>query len=416
MYGSDGFKRRDVLRGTMAVGGLVGLSACATAPRATLQAARPSLDRPPLVPMRLLANEITDVKSCIRPFRVAGPNLDAEQIGDTLVIHNYGHGGSGWSLSWGSAEVAVGKAMSVLPKEIAVIGCGIVGLTAAVHAQRAGLKVTVYARELFARTRSNRAGGLWTPDSRISLTDPAGPGFGDVWEQMARVSWKAFRTYVGLPGAPVEFSNQYGLSDTPIVPRSEAVEPALGTYATTGMPVQSAEFGHYSDRIKDIIPQGHALAPEDNPFAVPYGRVVSQMYFNFGSYSHLLISEFLQGGGTFEMRDFHTPADFTRLREKLVINATGFAAKALCDDKLMIPVRGNTGWLPPQPEAHYGVRYRSALAISKSDGVLVMNFPYQKLGDMYGVGDSSEIPDRADIEAGIATIAPLFAPKIGAAA
>ena len=38
--------------------------------------------------------------------------------------------------------------MSVSPKEIAVIGCGIVGLTAAVLAQRAGAQVTIYTREM----------------------------------------------------------------------------------------------------------------------------------------------------------------------------------------------------------------------------------------------------------------------------
>ena len=412
MYGSDGFKRRDVLRGSMAVGGLVGLSACATAPRAPLTAAGPGFVRPPLVPLRLRADEIIDVKSCIRPFRPTGPNLNAEQIGDTLVIHNYGHGGSGWSLSWGSAEIAVGKAMSVAPKEIAVIGCGIVGLTAAVHAQRAGLKVTIYAREMFPRTRSVRANGSWTPDSRISLTEPAGPGFGDVWEHMARVSWKAFRSYVGLPGAPVDFSDQYGLSDTPIARHREELDPAIKeNYANSGMPHQSAEFGHYADRIKDIVPSTHDLAPEDNPFRGKYGRVQSQMYFNFGAYGHLLMAEFLEGGGKYEMRDFHSPADVTTLKEKVVIHSTGFAAKQLWNDKTMIPVRGQTGWLIPQPEAKYGVRYKDSNVLSKSDGVMLMYFPDMKAGDMFGVGDSSEIPDRSSIEAAIATLAPLFETK-----
>ena len=42
-------------------------------------------------------------------------------------------------------------ALSVLPREIAVVGCGIVGLTTAVVALQAGLKVTVYARDPMAR-------------------------------------------------------------------------------------------------------------------------------------------------------------------------------------------------------------------------------------------------------------------------
>jgi threonine dehydrogenase-like Zn-dependent dehydrogenase len=58
-------------------------------------------------------------------------------IGDTLVVHNYGHGGSGWSLL-GQRGGGGGQGSVVLPSEIAVVGCGIIGLTTAVVAQRAG--------------------------------------------------------------------------------------------------------------------------------------------------------------------------------------------------------------------------------------------------------------------------------------
>ena len=222
---SDGFGRRDLLRGALAIGGITSLSALSTTSQAAAATPQRLLKRPPLAPMRVDVGQIVDVKACLRPFRAAGPNLNAEMVGDTLVVHNYGHGGSGWSLSWGSAEVAVGKALSLLPKEIAVVGCGVVGLTAAVHAQRAGLKVTIYAREVFQRTRSMRAGGVWSPDSRIALTEPAGPEFAALWEHMARVSWKAFRSYVGLPGGPVQFGDQYSLSDTPFERRERGVGP-----------------------------------------------------------------------------------------------------------------------------------------------------------------------------------------------
>jgi glycine/D-amino acid oxidase-like deaminating enzyme len=165
------------------MGGLVGLGGCAVTPRnvAVVRPAAPSLPIedivPPLAPIRAHPDRIYDLRCCIRPFRTKGPNLDVEQISDATVVHNYGHGGSGWSLSWGSANIAVQKAVSTSPEQIAVIGCGIIGLTSALTAQRAGAQVTIYTHELLPKTRSVRANGSWTPDSRISLTEAAGPGF-----------------------------------------------------------------------------------------------------------------------------------------------------------------------------------------------------------------------------------------------
>src|SRR5215203_6054944 len=154
-------ERRDMLKGMLGSAGLAGLQACSPGVRPQQLSAPPLRpgERPALVSLRVTPDQLIDVKCCIRPLRAAGPNLGTEMIGDTLVVHNYGHGGSGWSLSWGSADIAVGKALSVLPREIAVIGCGIVGLTTAVLALQAGLKVTIYARDPLPRTRSFRASG-----------------------------------------------------------------------------------------------------------------------------------------------------------------------------------------------------------------------------------------------------------------
>lgn len=406
-------ERRSVLKGAAGLAGLVGLQACAPATK-MMAAPAPPLDpgkRARLVPMRTGLDQLIDVKCCLRPLRAAGPNLGTEMVGNTLVVHNYGHGGSGWSLSWGSAEVAVGKAMSVLPTEIAVVGSGIVGLTAAVMAQRAGLKVTLYARELLPRTRSFRASGSFTPDARVALVEPAGPAFGDLWEQMARFSWKMFRTYLGLPGNPVEFGDSYQVSDTPIERRKWPINPAIpDSWATKGLPQQNSEFAHFSERIKDIVPQAVELSAEENPFPAAYAQRSSQMHFNFASYGHTLLSEFFQRGGRYVMRDFHSPAEFAQLPERVVIHSTGYAARDLWQDKTVIPVRGQTGWLVPQPEANYGVRYRNASLISKADGVVVM-YNNPDMGDMLGVGNSMELPDRANIEEGLKTIAPLFAPN-----
>jgi len=407
--------RRSLLRTSFALGGLAGLGACATTPPS--RTAVPGTaglaveDIPPkLAPIRAHPDRIFDVRTCIRPFRVKGPNLDTEQIGDTLVVHNYGHGGSGWSLSWGSANVAVQKAMSVAPKKIAVIGCGIVGLTAAIVAQRAGAQVTIYAREFYNRTRSVRANGSWTPDSRICLSEQAGPGFGALWEQMARYSYKTFRFYMGLPGRPIDFADNYRLSDTPIEREDDTLDPAKGTYGSTGKIQQNGEFGQYSDLIRDLTPKPEILPEGSTPFPVKYARRSEVMFFNFGSYGHVLLSEFYGAGGKMEIREFHHPSELATLEEKVVINSPGYAARDLWKDKYMIPVRGQTGWLIPQPEVKYGIYYGGVSMLSKSDGVMVMSLGRGPVkGDLAGVGDANEVEDRAEIEDAVRVIEGLYA-------
>ena len=122
---------------------------------------------PPLAPFRADVERITKITVCTRPFRSVGPRIEAEKVGDKLVVHNYGHGGSGWSLSWGSGQMALDLALAgrdPASTEIAVIGCGALGLTSAILAQRAGAKsVTIYAKDLPAETRSSNATGSWTP-------------------------------------------------------------------------------------------------------------------------------------------------------------------------------------------------------------------------------------------------------------
>jgi glycine/D-amino acid oxidase-like deaminating enzyme len=368
------------------LGGLGALSACAGPGETFL--GPPAMDLPPrLAPIRAHKDRLFDITVCLRPFRAAGPRLDTEVIGDALVVHNYGHGGSGWSLSWGSATLALEKAMSRSPRQIAVIGCGALGLTAATLALRAGIPTTIYCKELIQQARSARASGLWTPDSRIAMTRDAAPGFGDRWERMARTSWKTWRGYLGLPGDPVLFRDRYLLSDG-----HDAPEPDQG-------------FAGYAGRIADLTPRSVALAPEWTPFAVEGVRRTSTLQFNVHDLGHQLLTDIHAMGGKVVRREFHSPAEFAQLREKVVINCTGYGARDLMGDDSIVPVRGQIGWLIPQPEVTYGLYYRDVSVVSRSDGIMVQAL---EGGDLKGFNDANETPERAESEAAVDVIADLY--------
>ena len=380
--------RRRLLQASSAFAA-TGLVGCVGLPR---QSALGGVDRaPPPAPLRARVDRLFDITVCLRPFRAAGPRLDAEQVGDKLVVHNYGHGGSGWSLSWGSGTLAVRKAMAGSPRRIAVIGCGALGLTSAILAQEAGAEVTIYAKDLLPDTRSARATGTWTPDSRIALTSAAALGFAAQWEEMARISFHRYRRYLGLPGSPVEWFDRYTLFDAP-PDQSRPTEDPLG-------------FASYSERIRDLMPRGEELAQGSTPFPVKTVRRNSQMKFNIADYGHTLLSDFRAAGGKFVRAEFATLSDVARLKENTIINCTGYGARTLCRDESIVPVRGQIGWLIPQPEVTYGLYYNGVSMLARRDGIVVQVL---EGGDMRGYNDANETVDRAESENAVKVLADLY--------
>ena len=342
--------RRSFLQGSGAVAGLsaMGLSGCArhvTAPVASAAPALPFYDAVgPIIPIRADTDRIFRITVCTRPFRPAGPRQDVERVGDKVVVHNYGHGGSGWSLSWGSADVVVRKVLGEgsAQREVAVIGAGALGLTAALTAQRAGLKVTIYARERAPYVRSVRATGSWTPDSRIALASAAAPDFPAQWEAMARTSFAMYMTYIGAAGTPVEWTDRYSLSDG---------QP----HVHTG---EGRDYVEYMDRIADLTPGSHDLPPGTTPFPTKYVRRSTSLTFNVADYARQLMTDFLIAGGTIETREFHSPQELTALPQRAIINCTGYAARQLWSDESIVPVRGQIAWLIPQEGVIYGLNYK----------------------------------------------------------
>ena len=131
------------------------------------------------------------------------------------------------------------------------------------------------------------------------------------------------------------------------------------------------------------------------------------MQFNVAELAHQLTTDFLLEGGHIETRVFHGPADLARLKQPVIVNCTGYGARALWKDETVVPVRGQITWLAPQPEVHYGLYYRHVNVLPRADGIVVQ---YGGENDMWGYGSEDETPDLAEAEAAIRTIAPLFEP------
>ena len=358
-----------------------------------------------LPPVQAEPSRLERITVCTRPFRAAGPRIEAErlhgtqlagtqlggkQLGSKLLIHNYGHGGSGWSLSWGSAARVLQllrESARVDPLgDIAVIGCGAMGLTTAVTLQRAGLRVRIYARDLPPDVRSSRATGLWSPDSRFALAKDAGADLAERWEAMARHSWSVYCSIAGKPNAPVDVHDRYLLSDlspTDAIALRQSEDP-IG-------------FAHFEHRLADLY-RGEDLGPGEHPFPTAWARRVSTFRFNIAAYTEKLLSEFRDAGGQLQRREFHTRDELTTLPESAVVHCTGYGARALFGDDSLIPVRGQIGWLPAQPELGYSLQWDRLSMVPRGDGIAVQ---VGAASDDTGWNDAGEIPNREESEAAV---------------
>lgn len=384
-------RRREFLKGAGAVMALGAFGACRQLPDSdpgSGYAVR-------LAPLRVSADRITRITVCTRPFRAAGPRTDVEKIGGRTVVHNYGHGGSGWSLSWGAGSLATASALAGGDRDIAVIGCGAMGLTTARQLQRAGARVTIYTKELPPNVRSSMATGLYTPDSRIALEEHATPEFKKAWAQMARQTYETFQSFLGIAGTPVEFIDSYSLSDDP-GPRPRRDPEGKPKFAEL-----------QREMTPDLMPAPIEYGPGQHQFGQRYLRRNSQLMFNLSSYARILLDDFAAAGGRLEIAEFRTPADLARIKEKTLVNCTGYGARELFADTSVIPVRGQITRLISQPEVGYGLRFKDVSFVPRRDGLLL-----QVTGenDYYGYDDATVVADRAEAEHATTTIMSLFAP------
>lgn len=331
--------RRSLLAAAPA--GLV-LSGCATT-GATSLTAKPEVCLPPV---RVSDDRVIRNIVGLRPFREEGFVVRAEPLGDKTIVHNYGHGGGGVTLSWGTGKLAIDLGLPGHSGPVAVLGAGVVGLTTARLVQEAGFPVTIYAAELPPATTSMIAGGQWHPSfvfRRRALT----PAFEAQLGAACGYAYRRFQVYAGrdygvrwMRNYEIRRSEQTGGSD----------EPWLA----------------------GMLPEVAQFAPGQHPFGDNWLHQWTGMLISPPVFLRRLMNDIQIAGGRIVTRRFPDRQTLAALPEKLVFNCTGLGARDLFGDQALRPMRGQLAVLLPQAEVDYAIsKYNGAYMFSREDGIVL---------------------------------------------
>jgi D-amino-acid oxidase len=314
----------------------------------------------------------------LRPFRPSGFRVAKEMVGETAVVHNYGHGGGGITLSWGTSKLAVDLGLPGHVGPVAVLGCGAVGLATARLAQEAGFDVTIYTKAMPPETTSNIAGGQWLPVSVYDSEKALTPEFTRQFVAAAQYGYRRYQIMTD-PRYGIRWMRNYTISETP--------------WQT---PINHGVYG----LIPDLLPEIKDLPAGPLFFGSRFVRQFDGMIVEPPIYLPAMLTDVRIAGGKVVVREMKSLGEVQALPQKLVFNCTGLGAKALFGDEELTPIRGQLTFLLPQPEVTYATVYENTYMFSRRDGVL--------LGGTHEMGDWNLQPDMTTKAAIMAKQARLF--------
>jgi D-amino-acid oxidase len=301
-----------------------------------------------LVPVQVDADRVIRTTVCLRPFRSHGFVLRRDNAGSKPLVHSYGHGGGGVSLSWGVAALSADLAGDPTQRTAAVVGAGAVGLATARVLQDRGFRVAMYAQAPPLETTSSRAGAQWSPVNTIDFSNRT-PEYN---ERFARASSLAYRTFQDLVGDAygVRWIENYSIDDDPNdTPLTHMRGVGLGA----------------------LYPDARVFGPGEHPFPGKYATRFDTMLIDPPVYLAAVFKDFLLRGGTFAIHSFHNLSEFGALDESIVFNCTGLGAKALLADDDMLPIKGQLTVLLPQPEVDYITLTPDLYMFPRADGIVL---------------------------------------------
>jgi glycine/D-amino acid oxidase-like deaminating enzyme len=299
-----------------------------------------------LPPVLVAPERIIRIDVGLRPYRASGFRVEREALGDKTLVHNYGHGGGGITLSWGTAKLAVDLGYDTSKPDVAVLGCGAVGLATARLLQERGARVRIYAKDLPPNTTSNVAGAQWWPASTFDDAHVTAE-FRQRHFEAARFAFRRYQSLVG-DAYGVSWETNYSLSNRPITTYPAAID----------------------DPMHALVVNQRDLAFDEHNFPRPFVRQFDTMMIETPLYLRRMERDVRQAGGEIIVREFADVSQIQALPEATIFNCTGLGAKSLFGDAELEPVRGQLAILLPQPEINYNTIARGYM-FGRRDGIVL---------------------------------------------
>jgi D-amino-acid oxidase len=304
----------------------------------------------------------------LRPFRDGSYRLEPHTQSGKYIVHNYGHGGAGITMSWGCAAQVLDIVRTYFTnspnRAIAVLGSGVMGLTAATRLlELDGATVTIYAEHFWADTTSNKAGGQWAA-SKVLYKDKE-LQFRAILEE----SYKRFKASI---------PNGFGVSERPNYDPAPAYnfEDVFKLCKNVPPPIIPPFLPARQD-LQRLPFEGHTD---------PGGCVYQTLLIEPPIFLKKLDGDLRTRGATFKQKTFKGAADVLGLQENIIINCTGLGSKQIWPDPALKPVKGQLALLRAQPELQY---------LYAQNGYMFPRGDYVVIGGSYETDFASPDPDPA---------------------
>ncbi len=271
----------------------------------------------------------------LRPHRDGGVRLGRDLAFEQAtpgkyLIHNYGHGGAGITLSWGCAAKVRDEVAAIVRRwpsrrpapKVAILGAGVIGLTVADELRRLSprLSITVYRKEASVEhTTSFIAGGQFEPSGIWrEYTRPDGPSL-NVLAEYLTLSLKKIKALQALPN---NGRLRYGVARRYNYTLDE--ENGAFDHATPCNVVPQYRRGKLPFQQLNVIGREYDTWLMNPKFLLPQ-----------------LIKDITAAGVTLRRMHFESMEQVGHLDQTIIINCLGLGARDILSDPRLMPISGH---------------------------------------------------------------------------